>query len=133
MSEWQELAEQATAYLKPYLLAAGGKVAGDALQAGSRKVAEFYDWLKSQLTGPTAAAVIQELDEEPGDETNWQTLALQLQKRLQQDETFRQELCSRLPSDITQTDSHQTQTLQGNDNVQIQSRGDGGNFQINQS
>ena len=121
-----EIARQTVELLKPALLfAAGGVATGAAREAGKA----LLDWLKTKLTRSAAAAVLDEAISDPSNQTNWEALALQICKLLEQDQTFRRELLERLPREAFAT--RQTASITGDNDDIVQIAGDDNRVNIN--
>jgi hypothetical protein len=119
------LAQQTVEFLKPVLVAAGGKIVKD-------KAGEVWDWLKSQFTTrPAAAAALDEVEQTPANEDNWEALMVQIKKALKEDEGFGKRLVELLPKDVIERAISQKADIKGNKNITAQSAGSG-SIHINQ-
>ena len=120
--DYTELARVTVDFLKPYLVAAGGKLAGDALSAAREKV---FGWLKSKFTRPAQSGALEEAAQSPQDAGALEALQLQIRRALEQQEEFRQELIERLPKEVLPPGFSQAANVTGNANVVVQSTGKG--------
>ena len=120
--DYTELARATVDFLKPYLAAAGGKLAQDSLSAAREKV---FGWLKSKFTKPAQSGALEEAAQAPQDAGALEALQLQIRRALEQQEEFRKELLERLPKEILPPGLTQTANVSGNANVTIQSAGSG--------
>ncbi len=92
-----ELAHNTVEFLKPYLIAAGGKLAQDGLNAAREKV---FGWLKSKFIKPAQSAALEVAAQAPHDPDALESLQHQIQRPLEQQEEFRKELLALLPKEI---------------------------------
>ena len=94
--DYGALAHQTIEFLKPVLAAAGGKIVKD-------KAGEIWEWLKSQfIAKPAAAAALNEVEQTPTNEDNWEALMVQIKKALKEDEGFGKRLVELLPKEVTE-------------------------------
>jgi hypothetical protein len=117
-----ELARNAADFLKPYLIAQGGKLVNDGLSATREK---FFGWLKSKFTKPAQSSALDVAVKSPHDEEAIESLRHQIQRALEQDLQFRKELLEILPPSVAQT-----ATITGNDNKSAQVSGSGNTVNI---
>ncbi len=92
MMEVAPLAASAVALLAPYVVKgseAFAKKVGDAAFEG---VGKLLSLVKGKLTGPAAAEVITDLEAKPEDERRQGALIVQLEKALEADPAFAEEL-----------------------------------------
>jgi hypothetical protein len=123
--DYGALAHQTIEFLKPVLAAAGGKIVKD-------KAGEIWEWLKSQFTTkPAAAAALNEVEQTPTNEDNWEALMVQIKKALKEDEGFGKRLVELLPKEVTERAISQKADITGNSNITAQSAGSG-SIHINQ-
>jgi hypothetical protein len=123
--DYGALAHQTIEFLKPVLTAAGGKIVKD-------KSGEIWEWLKSQFTTkPAAAAALNEVEQTPTNEDNWEALMVQIKKALKEDEGFGKRLVELLPKEVTERAISQKADIIGNSNITAQSAGSG-SIHINQ-
>lgn len=115
--DYAKLAAETVGFLKPYIIAAGGKLAKDSLHAAREKV---FGWLKSKFTKPVQTAALEEALQSPQDAGAFESLQLQIRLALEKQEDFRKELLELLPKEIVQTAD-----VTGNANVTIQTTGSG--------
>ena len=120
--DYAEIARAAVTFLTPYFTAAGGKLVEDGLSTGRRKL---MDWLKSRFTKPAQAAAMDVAVQSPDDADALESLQHQIQRALEQNETFRNELLALLPEDILPPNIAQNANVAGTDNVVVQSTGSG--------
>jgi hypothetical protein len=122
-----EVARSTVEFLKPYLVAAGGKVAQDSVDAVREKL---FGWLKSKFIKPAQSAALDVAIKEPNDLEALESLRHQIQRALEQQEEFRKELLAHLPQEILPTGIVQTATVTGDNNVTAQSTGCGNSINI---
>lgn len=122
-----ELAHTTVEFLKPYLIAAGGKLAQDSLSAAGGKV---FDWLKSKFTKPAQSAALGVAAQAPHDPDALESLQHQIQRALEQQEEFRDELLARLPKEIIPPGIVQTINVTGDQNAVAQNTGSGNTINI---
>ncbi len=122
MNECTELAQTTVQFLKPYLVAAGGKLAQDGLNAAREKV---FGWLKSKLIKPAQSGALDLAAKSPHDPDALESLQHQIQRALEHQEEFRKELLTLLPPGISQTAN-----VTGDSNVIAQSTGSGNSINI---
>jgi hypothetical protein len=115
--DYTELARVTVDFLKPYLLAAGGKLVKDSLSAAREKA---FNWLKTKFTKPAQSAALEEAAQSPQDAGAMEALQFQIRLALEKQEDFRKELLELLPKEIVQTAN-----VTGNENVTVQSTGSG--------
>ena len=121
--DYGALAHQTVEFMKPFLTAAGEKIAQN--QAG-----KLWDFLKGRFTKPAASGALQEVEQAPEEEDNWEALKIQLKRALKEDETFRKELVGLLPKEVMDAAVTQTATTIGNNNITSQLSGSG-SIQVN--
>jgi len=129
MEPISELANQALQFLKPHMLAVGGKLADQALAKAGPEAGKVYGWLKSKLTRPTAVTALQQATAAPNDEQNWDDLRHQLETLLQ-DESLRKELAALLPTASVST-TNQAINQSGSQNAAAQVAGNRNSVNIN--
>jgi hypothetical protein len=123
--DYGALAHETIEFLKPVLAAAGGKIVKD-------KTGEILEWLKSQFTTKlAAAAALNEVEQRPTNEDNWEALMVQIKKALKEDEGFGKRLVELLPKEVTERAISQKADITGNSNITAQSAGSG-SIHINQ-
>lgn len=122
MNECTELAHTTVEFLKPYLVAAGGKLAQDSLNAAREKV---FGWLKSKFIKPALSGALDLAVKSPQDPDALESLQHQIQRALEHQEEFRKELLALLPPGISQTAN-----VTGDSNVIAQSTGSGNSINI---
>jgi len=120
--DYPALAQATVDFLKPYLVAAGGKLAQDSLGVAREKV---FGWLKSKFTKPAQSGALEEAAQSPQDAGALEALQLQIRRALEQQEEFRKELLEHLPKEVLPPGITQTANVTGNANVTIQSAGSG--------
>lgn len=132
-----ELTKTAVAVVMPWLLETGTKalekVQGQAVEGAAAAPARIYSWLREKLApSKVAMAVLEELPANPKDETNQQTLELQLAKLLEANEGLRTELAALLPASPqgAQTMAGQTANQTGSGNKLAQVAGQGNTTNI---
>jgi|SRR6266568_2991681 len=119
--DYTELARVTVEFLKPYLVAAGGKLAGDGLSAARERA---FGWLKSKFTRPAQTGALEEAAQSPQDAGALEALQIQIRRALEREE-FRQELIERLPKELLPPGFSQAANVAGNANVIVQSSGKG--------
>jgi hypothetical protein len=125
--EYEELAHATVEFLKPYLIAAGGKLAKEGLDAAREKV---FGWLKTKFIKPAQSGALEEAVQSPQDAGAIEALQLQIRRALEQQEEFRKELLERLPKEIIPPGFAQTANVTGNDNDVVQIKGSGNTTSI---
>ena len=119
--DYSQLAHNTIEFLKPCLLAEGGKLAKEGLSAAHEKL---FGWLKGKFTKPAQSAVLQEAVQTPQDAGALEALQLQIRQALEGQEEFRRELLERLPREF-HPGITQTANATGKENVIVQSTGSG--------
>jgi hypothetical protein len=124
---YSELARNTVEFLKPYFIAAGGKLAQDGLNTAREKV---FGWLKSKFIKPAQSAALEVATQAPHDPDALESLQHQIQRALEQQEEFRKELLAHLPKEILPPGIVQTANVTGDNNVTAQSTGSGSSINI---
>ncbi len=120
MTNFTELAQEATQYLRPELLLFAGKaVEGAATESGKQVV----NWFRERLTSKSAAAVLEDAGEHPEDDRRVLALQQQIEILLKDSEQFRTELQVLLAREPKQTSVRQVATAVGNNNKMAQASG----------
>jgi hypothetical protein len=127
MTEYNELARATVDFLKPVLIAAGGKLAQDGLNAAREK---FFGWLKSKFIKPAQSGALDVAAKAPHDPDALDSLQYQIQRALEQQEDFRKELLAQLPKEILPPGISQTANATGDSNVIAQNTGSGSSINI---
>ena len=127
MIDYSELAQKTVEFLKPSLLAAGGKLAQDGLSAAREKV---FGWLKSKFIKPAQSGALEVATQAPHDPDALESLQHQLQRALEQQEEFRQELLALLPKEILPPGIVQTANVTGDNNLTGLNTGSGNSINI---
>lgn len=123
--DYSQLAHNTIKFLKPWLLAEGGKVAKEGLTAAHEKL---FGWLKSRFSTPAQSGALAEAVQSPQDAGALEALQLQIRLALEQQEEFRMELLERLPNEFQQ--SNQTMNQTGDNIKGIQNTGSGNTINI---
>ena len=121
-----EIARQTVELLKLALPFAAAQVATGAARETGKNLLE---WLKKKLTRPAAAAVLDEAISDPSNQTNWEALALQIRKLLEEDQAFRRELLELLSKEAFAI--RQTASITGDNDAIVQITGDDNRVNIN--
>jgi len=124
---YSELAGKTVEFLKPYFVAAGGKLAQDGLNAAREKV---FGWLKGKFIKPAQSGALEVATKAPNDPDALESLQHQIQRALEQQEQFRKELLAHLPKEILPPGIVQTANVTGDNNVTAQSTGSGSSINI---
>lgn len=125
--DYTALAMAAVGFLKPHLVAAGGKLLEDGLSATREKLLE---WLRSKLTKPAQSGALEEATQAPQDDGALEALQLQIRRLAEQNEEFRRELLEHLPKEVVPTQYTQTLNVSGTGNVSVQNAGSGNTINI---
>ena len=126
-----ELATAAVALVAPYLVEGGKELAKKVgAEAGSR-VVKLWDAVKGKLAGKDALA---DVEAKPGDQRRWSALEVQLEKALEADPAFREQL-AKLVEAIPEHDRvaiQQIANVTGDQNVTTQTAGSGNVVNVGQ-
>ncbi len=132
----EQFAQHAIDTLKPLIKSEAAKtMATQAIAATASGAASAWTWLKSKFAGKPAAAAVQEAEDQPAVEENWDMLRLQILKALKdptEGKAFGNDLARLLnipaPGSIAAT---QTANLNGSGNKSAQVAGNSNNVAIN--
>ena len=124
---YSELAQNTVEFLKPYLLAAGGKLAQDGLSAAREKV---FGWLKSKFIKPAQSGALEGVAKDPHDPEAMGDLQFLIQRALEQKKDFRKKLLELLPKEILPPGIVQTANATGDNSDIVQNTGSGSNINI---
>jgi hypothetical protein len=108
------LAQQAVMHLRPVLLLLAGKAAeGAASESGK----QLLSWLRERFTGKPAEAILDEAAAHPDDDLRLQSLELQIQLLLRENDGYRQQLETLLAAALQSSTTHQAATAIGGSKI----------------
>lgn len=126
-----ELASAAVGALVPYLSAAGTKAAETLGAEAAQRLGGLWDWVTGKVAGGTTEA----LADAPADARAQAKLEGALEQVLAAEPALAAELRRLVeaakPEATRLEQTIQTMTVQGDDNVSVQSKGDGNTYTIN--
>jgi hypothetical protein len=124
--DYSQLAQSTVDFLKPVLVAEGGKIAAAGVGAAGK---ELLSWLKGRFTKPSQHAVLEEAVQSPEDSGALEALQLQIRLALERQEEFAKDLLERLPKEF-RPQTAETMIVIGDNNKGVQNTGSGNTISI---